>query len=73
MDTIQQKKEIMMKANKIFNWRQVSTALSGNTESVRSYYKGDKYNKAYQELIDFAEIWLKKYSKSQTSDVQKKF
>lgn len=60
-----------MKASDIFKWRQVSTALSGNTESVRSDYKGDKYNEAYQELIDFAESWLKKHSKSQTSDVQK--
>ena len=60
-----------MKANKIFNWRQVSTALSGNTESVRSEYKGDKYNEAYQELIDFAESWLKKHSKSQSTDVSK--
>ena len=71
MGTIQQKKKIAMKANKIFNWRQVSTALSGNTESVRSDYKGDKYNEAYQELIDFAESWLKNHSKSQTTDVSK--
>lgn len=71
MDTIQQKKKIVMKANKIFNWRQVSTALSGNTESVRSEYKGNKYNDAYQELIDFAESWLKKHSKRQTADVSK--
>lgn len=72
MGTIQPMKKIAMKANKIFNWRQVSTALSGNTESVRSDYKGDKYNEAYQELIDFAESWLKKHSKSQSSDVSKK-
>ena len=71
MGTIQQKKKIAMKANKIFNWRQVSTALSGNTESVRSDYKGDKYNEAYQELIDFAESWLKKHSKSQSTEVTK--
>ena len=61
-----------MKASDIFKWRQVSTALSGNTESVRSDYKGDKYNEAYQELIDFAESWLKKHSKSQTTDVSEK-
>jgi len=71
MDTIQQKKEIAMKASDIFKWRQVSTALSGNTESVRSDYKGDKYNEAYQELIDFAESWLKKHFKNQNTDASK--
>jgi hypothetical protein len=60
-----------MKASNIFNWRQISTALSGNTESVRSNYSGGKYSEAYQELIDFAESWLKKHSKSQTTDVSK--
>lgn len=60
-----------MKESDIFKWRQVSTALSGNTESVRSDYKGDKYNEAYKELIDFAESWLKKHSKNQITDVSK--
>lgn len=52
-----------MKPSDIFRWRQISTALSGNTESVRSDYKGDKYSEAYQELIDFSKSWLEKHEK----------
>jgi len=60
-----------MKASDVFKWRQVSMALAGNAESVRSDYQGEKYNEAYRELIDFAESWIKKHSKSEKTAVSK--
>lgn len=52
-----------MKPTEIINWRKVSTALSGNPEGVRSTYSGKKYKEQVDELVEFAERWLKKHSK----------
>ena len=55
-----------MKATDLINWRKTSTALSGNTESVRSNYlenpKRQKYREKVQELINFNEAWLESIS-----------
>jgi len=58
-----------MKATEIINWRKVSTALSGNPEGVRSTYSGKKYKEQVDELVEFAESWLKLH---QTKKVQNK-
>lgn len=55
-----------MKPTEIINWRKVSTALSGNPEGVRSTYSGKKYKEQVNELVEFAETWLKKHSRDQT-------
>jgi hypothetical protein len=54
-----------MKSTDIINWRKVSTALSGNPEGVRSTYSGKKYKEQVNELVEFAESWLKNHSKDQ--------
>lgn len=54
-----------MRTSNVFNWRQISVILSGNPESVRSNYRGKKYNAAYNELMQFAERWIDKYSRDE--------
>jgi hypothetical protein len=59
-----------MKPTEIINWRKVSIALSGNPEGVRSTYSGKKYKDEVNELINFAENWLERNSKTK-SDSEK--
>lgn len=50
----------------LINWRKVSTALSGNPESIRSTYLDDekrqKYKVEVQQIVNFAENWLESIS-----------
>lgn len=55
---------VNMKPTEIINWRKVSIALSGNPEGVRSTYSGKKYQQEVDELVNFAEDWLKRNSKA---------
>jgi len=61
-----------MKPTEILNWRKISIALSGNPEGVRSTYSGKKYQQEVDELVNFAEDWLKRNSKSRVGWAKRK-
>jgi len=60
-----------MKKTDIINWRKVSITLSGNPESVRSTYSGQKYKQQVDELTNFAEDWLNRNSKAGSAGQKK--
>ena len=49
--------------NKLINYSNASTMLTGDRTAIRSNYSGKKYKKAIQELIDFEKAWTDKYLK----------
>ena len=57
----------MKEHHKLINWRQVSKLLAGNPESVRSNYRGKKYQKPVTELSEFLNKWFEKYNKKQSN------